>query len=254
MSNAARCGRAEEVRRVLEENKDIFVNMRDHLGWSALQWACSEGHDKTVTLLLAHPDINVNQKSRAGYTAFFLACENGKTASVRLLLNDARVTTLNEPAKDGYTPLWCAAENGHLEVIEVWIASGREMDLGQPGNEKNDAVGVAKKRGRPEVVSLLERFRDHPEETRHEVRMEVGWYDEAAEIFALVVFLCDGLLKTKEGGAADAVRFFGVAKELPMDLQVLLCLRLIGSSRITIPAGLVEKAFKRLARQLLSSS
>ena len=119
-------------------------------------------------------------------------------ACVQLLLKDARVK-VNEPDNDGYTPLYWAAYYGHLEVIKWWIASGREMDLGQPGNEKNDAIGVAKKRGKTEVVSLLERFKDNPEETRHEMRMELGWFDEmAAEIFALVVFLCDGLLEIKE--------------------------------------------------------
>ena len=72
------------------------------------------------------------------------------------------------------------------------------MDLGQPGNENNDAIGVAKKKGKTEVVSLLERFRDHPAETRYEVRVELGWVDEmAAELFAMVVFLCDGLLEIK---------------------------------------------------------
>ena len=37
------------------------------------------------------------------------------------------------------------------------------MDLGQPGNEKSDVTGVARKEGKTEVLSLLERFREHPE-------------------------------------------------------------------------------------------
>lgn len=46
----------------------------------------------------------------------------------------------------------------------------------------------------PELESLLQRFRDHPEETKYEVRLKLGRKDEiAAEIFALLVFLCDGV-------------------------------------------------------------
>ena len=73
------------------------------------------------------------------------------------------------------------------------------MDLGQPGNEKNDAIGVAKKKGKTEVVSLLERFKANPDQTRSEIRKELGWFGEAAEIFALVVFLCDGLAGNQRG-------------------------------------------------------
>ena len=126
------------------------------------------------------------------------------------------------------------------------------MDLGQPGNEKNDAIGVAKKRGKTEVVSLLERFRDHPEETRHEVRVELGCFDEmAAEIFALVVFLCDGLLEIKEENMTGAARFFRMAKRLPMELQMVLCHRVVGSAGENIPGEQRELAFKELARKLL---
>ena len=47
-----------------------------------------------------------------------------------------------------------------------------------------------------EVVALLERFKESSEETRHAVRVELGWYDDlAAGIFALVVFVSDGLLQ-----------------------------------------------------------
>ena len=49
------------------------------------------------------------------------------------------------------------------------------MDLGQPGNERNDAIGVAKRNGKTEVVSLLERFKGNPAQTRNEMRVALGW-------------------------------------------------------------------------------
>ena len=57
-------------------------------------------------------------------------------------------------------------------MIKWWIASGREMDLGQPGNEMNDAIGVAKREGKTDVVSLLERFKANPNQTRSEIKKE----------------------------------------------------------------------------------
>ena len=59
----------------------------------------------------------------------------------------------------------------------------------------NTPLGIARKLKRAEAVSLLERFIDNPNQTRQEVRVKLGVLDElAADVFALIVFLCDDLL------------------------------------------------------------
>ena len=128
-------------------------------------------------------------------------------------------------------------------------ASGREMDLGKPGDEYTDAIGAAMVEGETEVVTLLERFKENPEETRHAMRVELGWYDElAAEVFALVVFVSDGLLQFKHTGTA--ARYFSIATQLPLELQTVLCYRLVGSGKEIIPGNDSEVAFKELAKRL----
>jgi len=73
------------------------------------------------------------------------------------------------------------------------------MDLMIPWDDKTDAIGEAKTYGKAEVATLLERFKKNPEESRYAVRMEPGLVDEvAAEVFAMVVFVSDGLLQIKE--------------------------------------------------------
>ena len=158
--DAARYGKEEEVRKMLQENPNLNVNSGgpDYGNQTALSQACIYGRDKVVTLLLAHPDIDVNQKDNDGSSPFHFACYFGRSGFVRVLLKDARVK-FNEPHNNGHTPLYWSAWNGYLEVIKCWIASGREMNLGQPGNENTDAIGVAKGGGFTEVVSLLERFK-----------------------------------------------------------------------------------------------
>jgi hypothetical protein len=250
LKDAAYYGREEEARKILKENKEINVNWGDESGYTALHGACNEAQDKVVTMLLAHPDIDVNQKSTYGSTPFLFACASGNTTCVQLMLKDARVK-VNEPDNYGHPPLWFAAESGYLKLIQWWIASGREMDLGQPEKEYNDAIGGAKKYWKTEVISLLERFRDYPEETRYQVRVELGCLEEmAAEIFALAVFLCDGLLELKEENRAGAARFFRMAKKLPMELQMVLCHRVVGSAGGNIPGEQREVAFKELTRRI----
>jgi len=168
------------------------------------------------------------------------------------MLKDSWVK-VNEPNNDGITPLWWAAFYGHLDTIKWWIASRREMDLGKPGDvDKTDAIGAAKKYGKTEVATLLERFKENPGETRHRVRQEMGWYDKlAAEMFALVVFVSDGLLQINETTTpSPAARFLSIAIQLPLELQMVLCFRQVGSDKEIIPGMESEMTFKELAKRL----
>ena len=173
------------------------------------------------------------------------------------MLKDSRVK-VNEPQNSGFTPLWRAASYGHLDVIKCWIASGREIDLGKSGDFKTDASRVAKSTGETEVVTLLEKFKSDAARTRYAMRVELGWYEEAAaKMFALVVFVSDGLLKTKATGVkagAKRTRFFNIARQLPLELQMVLCFRQVGSAKEIISGKDSEVAFKELARRLMWSS
>jgi len=144
-----------------------------------------------------------------------------------------------------------AAAKGHLQVIKWWIASGREMDLGRPGDvDKTDAIGVARRTGKQEVA-LLERFKSDASKTREAMRVELGLLDElAAEMFALVVFVSDGLLQIKVTTSSPAARFISIARRLPLELQMVLCYRQVGSAEEIIPGKDSEVAFKELARRL----
>jgi len=87
------------------------------------------------------------------------------------------------------------------------------------------------------------------------VRLELGYYSEmAAEVFALVVFVSDGLLQTAPGDQSrtthDAVSFFKIVKMLPLELQMILCYRVVGSAKEIIPGNDSEVAFKELAKRL----
>ena len=186
----------DKVAELVRQDPGFNVNMDLGYGCTLLHFACErDSRSAVIPLLLAHPDIDVNVKDKFGRTPFLLACYNGNTSCVReMMLKDYRVKP-NERNNSGQTPLWWAAADGRLDVIKWWIASGREIDLGKPGDvDKTDAIGGAKKRGKTEVVTLLERFKENPEKTRHAMRVELGLLDElAAEMFAILVFVSDGL-------------------------------------------------------------
>ena len=243
----------EEVKEFLVNNPILDCNWRDGNDCTALFSACRAGSDIVVSILLIHPGVDVNLKNNHGRTPFMIACD-GHTSCVRELLKDSRVK-VNEPNNNRYTPLWIAAAGAHLDVIKWWIASGREIDLGKPGEWETDAIGEAKENGKTNVVTLLQRFKNDPAKTRHAVRLEIGWYDEAAaEIFAEVVFVSDGLLQINDSTTTPAARFINIARRLPLELEMLLCHRVVGSSKEIISGQDSEVAFKSLAKRLIWSS
>jgi hypothetical protein len=80
----------------------------------------------------------------------------------------------------------------------------------------------------------------------------LGWYHKrAAECYASIVFLCDGLLeiKKREWNGPEA-RFFRIARKLPLEIQMILCQRLVGSMFENIPFKFRESEFKELAKLL----
>jgi len=133
-------------------------------------------------------------------------------------------------------------------VDRLWKGDGSR----EPGDvDETDAIGVAKKEGETEVVTLLERFKENPVETRHQVRVELGLADDlAAEMFALVVFVSDGLLQVKDTIATPAARFFSIVAQLPLELQMVLCFRQVGSNKDIVSGKDSEVAFKELAKRL----
>jgi len=86
------------------------------------------------------------------------------------------------------------------------------------------------------------------------VRVQLGLLDElAAEMFALVVFVSDGLLQIKDTPPLPAARYFKIARRLPLELQMMLCFRQVGSNKEIIQGKETEMAFKELARRLILS-
>ena len=247
----------EDVRKLAElmrQDPGLKVNTGDgDDGWTLLHHACFRNDGSPlIPLLLAHPDIDVNVKNTKGETPFHIACRHGSASCVREMLRDSRVK-VNELNNDGYTPLFWAAYHGHIEVIKWLIASGRRMDLGKPEEGERGAIWVAMKRGRTGVVTLLERYKSDATQTRHAMRLELDLLDElAAEMFALVVFVSDGILQINDTTTTTpAARFFSIAAQLPLELQMVLCFRSVGSDQEIIPGKESEVAFKELARKLL---
>lgn len=247
---AARDGNVTELRKILREHPTVDVNWKNKFGWSALHEACGNDHPEVVSLLLAHPDIMVNNRSWAGSTPFLWACREGRPACVRILLEDPRVD-YHLPDEGSHTPLDYAARFGHMDVIRWWMISGRLL-LNIPS-----AMARAQAERKSEANALLQKFlvnrRDAALLAREGIKEAI--YQKAGDVFALVVFLCDGLLQHQRQAAKTekslkARRFFRMVQGLPLELQMILCHRVVRSMGMNIPGKHVEASFARLATRV----
>jgi len=265
--DATACGRDTEVSSLLRDNPDIDVNMKNDNQWTPLHNASLLGHAKVVKLLLAHPNIEVNSKNEDGKTPLMYGCRWNEVYVVKLLLDDPRVL-VHLCDCNGRTLLWHASYYNRIEIVELLIVCGKYIGdfIKQKGRQTNDfwytALEIARNMKNIEVASLLERFTANPKKTCLEIRVKLGALNKlAAEHFALNIFLCEGLLRIRipldvyigEGVSNRvirknmAVRFFSIIQKLPMELQMILCNRAVGSYKDSILTNDSEDAFRSLA-------
>ena len=122
------------------------------------------------------------------------------------------------------------------------------------GESWTTSLEIAREENSLKIASLLERFTVNPVGTQHQLREELGLRgSRASQVFALMIFLCDDLLKIKHAEAqTQAGRFFAKAGSLPMELQMILCHRVVGSMKDNILSRDSEHSFKLLAKVLSS--
>ena len=137
----------------LATDSTLNINWQGAGGFTALNYACSEGRLSVVQFLLTLSMIDVNKPSNFGFTPFLVACFNGSKEMVSLFLADKR-TDVNIPMNTEATPFFMACQNGHKEVVSLLLADMR-VDVNKPTNEGCTPFNMACQNGHKEVVSLL---------------------------------------------------------------------------------------------------
>ena len=285
LHRACRFGHLEVVQLLLTLST-IDVNAGNKGNASPFSIACQEGHLEIVKVLLADLRVDVNHLTRDDFTPFSMACQNGHLEVITLLLGDMRID-VRKPGADQCSPLWMASQFGHLPTVQLVLASGREVDtqiksiagsdlwhnktaaeVAREGlnlwfDDDTEEEATRRKDKGPLIGGLLDSFDLDPVTTRHQLRQLPHIRDPfIGEVFALVVFLSDGLLTvgTTESLSLppspsptpfhQAVRFFRIAQCLPMELQMTLCNRLFGGWKNLVLTKHSEPAFKKLGRLL----
>jgi hypothetical protein len=254
LANALSRRKLHRLRVILQEHPDWDVNLKVNGDEdTGLHMACYFRSDKMVRALLEAPTIQVNVQDKYGRTAFSIACALSHRIT-RMLAEDPRVD-VNIPDNHNRTAFWNAC-SGCVETIKLLVALRSDIDTTTPGRGWNEdkntlrtPLECAKYGHDPRVLPFLERFYANPGAVRREVQSELGMPEaQAARLFALVVFFCDGLLRPRRRDRSKRARFLAITQKLPIELQMVVCRRAIGLGGDSIHRELCEFAFRYLAR------
>ncbi|KAL2154336.1 hypothetical protein VTH82DRAFT_3012 [Thermothelomyces myriococcoides] len=104
-----------------------FINQRDDVeGYTGLHWACQQGNEEIVRLLLATRPVDQNLTSHYGHTPLHAAINGGNSEILKLLLSsESADRSRNIPSHVGQTPFGHALIYGNDECIKTVLLHPR---------------------------------------------------------------------------------------------------------------------------------
>uniref|UniRef100_A0A8C1BSP8 Ankyrin repeat domain 28b n=1 Tax=Cyprinus carpio carpio TaxID=630221 RepID=A0A8C1BSP8_CYPCA len=162
---AAACGHVGVLGGLLHaaQSVETIPVITDHQGYTPLHWACYNGHDTCVEVLLEQElfhktEGNTFSPLHCAVTPLHAAAFTDHVECLQLLLGqNAQVNCVDAGGK---TPLMMAAENGQTNAVEVLVSSAK-ADLTLQDANKNTALHLACSKGHEtSALLILEKITD----------------------------------------------------------------------------------------------
>lgn len=264
----------EDIIDFLFKQKKLDINIKDRDGNTPWFLAIYKKNINYVKLFFTHSEIDILAVNNNHHSAIHLASHMGCTDILRVLLSQG--LNINErKANDNRTPLMTAALAGNIETVKYLLEQGADRLL-KDINDASALTLLAEKReeitndslkclfligvyvlvlnGVGELNNQLNVYGAHRIEHIIAMANQTLWQTLPAELFAIVVFLCDGLLCQKNissgNPSLEAARFFSISGRLPLELQMYLCNKVYHSPKEIVLIRDSETAFKNLAKKM----
>ena len=133
----------------LNKTKDKLIS-----GHYPITIASQQGHFEIVKTLIEEYNVNVNVSAVSGWTALCYACKQGHEKIVEILLNCLEsVDDVSNKNVCGKTPLMWASRGGHLNVVNLLLRKGASIEA--KTRDGGTAVHLAASQGHEHILSLL---------------------------------------------------------------------------------------------------
>ena len=153
---AAKCGRQECIEYLLEQGASLDITDFD-TGKNIFHWTCYNNHCKCMEILQDYADENrINQSDDDDVKPIHYASRNGCTYCVESCLNAG--ANVNALSNDNSTAAVFACLYGNVNVLEVLIASGADINI--KTNKGGNGLHCAIFGGHHDVVQYLLEYTD----------------------------------------------------------------------------------------------
>nr|XP_058961980.1 transient receptor potential cation channel subfamily A member 1-like [Pocillopora verrucosa] len=136
LHGAARYGWKEIVEVVLTGRKTRSTNLKDNQGKTSLQFACAEGHDRVVELLIKLGACVEKVRDHNDRTALHIAAMRGSKRCVQCILQN-HPQCINLFDKNQNTALHLTVIHGHTDIVSCLLSYSEQQIL---MNKKNHNV------------------------------------------------------------------------------------------------------------------
>ena len=102
---------------------------KDNTGWTALHFACRNGHLNIAQYLIREEHCNPSCESNTGWTPLHFACINGRLNITQYFIKEEHCNPCE--IKDGWTPLHIACRNNHAHIVQYLLSTGRVNPLAE---------------------------------------------------------------------------------------------------------------------------
>ena len=144
--NAAKHGKVDCVVNFIDEGANVNSATRCY-GTTPLHWACMNGHEKVVQVLLDR-GAKVKARNRDGMVALHYACRESHLRITRLLLDNG--ADINAQDIFGFTALHYASKSGSKKCLSLLLS--RSADTNSPTRVGKNPLDLAKTE---EVMNLF---------------------------------------------------------------------------------------------------
>jgi len=217
---------------------------RDSSLMAPVHYLCNLNHPFLFHVLLFHPIVNLNQRD------------------------------MNQ-----MTPLWMGAYMGSTEFVKWLFASGKPVSTKLTSFNQKTPLEASEQEGHHVISQLIKDFQKNSSLVSHTLRKEVKHYHRVAhEYLLIIVLLCDDYLafppskpkalksksqtsllsKLKENNLSSSSlelgptgnkiwstqrrRFLKIVKMLPMELQMVVCYRIVNLTNTVLISQFFEEA------------
>ncbi|TKC46429.1 hypothetical protein EI555_015615, partial [Monodon monoceros] len=125
---SAACGHIGVLGALLQSAASMDANpaMADNHGYTALHWACYNGHETCVELLL---EQDVFQKTEGNaFSPLHCAVINDNEGAAEMLIDTLGASSVNATDSKGRTPLHAAAFTDHVECLQLLLSHNAHVN------------------------------------------------------------------------------------------------------------------------------